>query len=97
MFGHPAWLSPIIKSELKRINKVVRAQTGRDLLIIGIEKTGAFVTHFEELDRTETGAPLFPNGTYALLTDAYIKDRIIFSRSDKTLRSGYLFRAQVFL
>jgi hypothetical protein len=83
MFGHPAWLSPIIKSELKRINKVVRAQTGRDLSIIGIEKTGAFVTHFEELDRTETGEPFFPNGTYALLTDPYIKERIIFSSSDK--------------
>lgn len=83
MFGHPAWLSPIIKMELKRLNAVVRVQTGRDLLIIGIEKSGAFVTHFDEVDRTKTGEPFFPNGTYALLTDQYIKERIIFSSSDK--------------
>jgi len=83
MFGHPAWLSPIIKSELKRLNAVVRDQTGNDLLIIGIEKSGTFVTHFEEVDRTKTGEPFFPSGTYALLTDQYIKERIIFSSSDK--------------
>ncbi len=83
MFGHPAWLSPIIKGELKRLNKVLRNHTARDLLIIGIEKSGSFVTHFEEIDRTETGSPFFPNRTYALLTDKYIKARVIFSDSDK--------------
>jgi hypothetical protein len=83
MFGHPAWLSPIIKSELKRLNEIVRTQTGNDLLIIGVEKTGAFVTHFEELDQTQTGEPLFRPGTYSLLTDKYIKERVIFSVSDK--------------
>jgi hypothetical protein len=83
MFGHPAWLSPIIKTELKRLNQVVRTQTGSDLLIIGVEKTGSFVTHFEELDQTQTGEPFFPVGTYALLTDKYIKERVIFSTSDK--------------
>ena len=83
MFGHPAWLSPIIKTELKRLNVKVRELTGHDLLILGIEKTGAFVTHFEEIDRTASGDALFPNGTYALLTDKYIKERIVFSVSDK--------------
>lgn len=83
MFGHPAWLSPLIKAELKRLNRIVRAATGTDLLILGIEKTGAFVTHFEEIDRTATGEAFFPKGTYALLTDQYIKERIIFSASDK--------------
>ena len=83
MFGHPAWLSPIIKTELKRLNTVVRSMTESDLLIIGIEKSGSFVTHFDEIDQTETGKPLFLNGTYALLTDKYIKDRVVFSRSDK--------------
>jgi len=83
MFGHPAWLSPIIKTELTRLNQVVRTQTGSDLLIIGVEKTGAFVTHFEELDQTQTGEPFFPVRTFALLTDKYIKERVIFSTSDK--------------
>lgn len=82
-FGHPAWLSPIIKLELKRLNQIVRMQAGSDLLIIGVEKTGAFVTHFEELDQTQTGEPRFPPATYALLTDKYIKERVIFSASEK--------------
>lgn len=96
MFGHPAWLSPIIKSELKRLNKVVRAATAEDLLIIGIEKSGAFVTHFEELDATETGEPRFPNRTYALLTDSYIKERVIFSTSDKPYGQDTYFGRKIF-
>jgi len=83
MFGHPAWLSPLIKAELKRLNKIVREHTGDDLLIIGVEKSGAFVTHFEEVDKTSSGEAFFPNRSYALLTDEYIKKRVIFSVSDK--------------
>lgn len=83
MFGHPAWLSPLIKTELGRLNQIVRSSTGEDLLIIGVEKSGAFVTHFEEVDMTESGAPYFPNHSYALLTDEYIKQRIVYSVSDK--------------
>ena len=83
MFGHPAWLSPVIKAELKRLNAVVRQSTGEDLLILGIEKTGAFVTHFEEIDKTASGQPYFPDRSYALLTDEYIKQRIVFSVSEK--------------
>ena len=83
MFGHPAWLSPRIKTELQRLNQIVRDATGNDILIIGVEKTGAFVSQFEEIDRTISGEPYFPNHSYALLTDDYIKQRIIFSLSDK--------------
>jgi len=83
MFGHPAWLSPLIKTELKRLNKIVREHTGNDLLIIGVEKTGAFVTHFEEVDKTSSGEPYFQNRSYALLTDEYIKQRVVYSQSDK--------------
>jgi hypothetical protein len=83
MFGHPAWLSPLIKTELKRVNKIVRDRTGNDLVIVGVEKSGAFVSHFEEVDKIESGEPYFPNRSYALLTDEYIKQRIVFSVSDK--------------
>lgn len=96
MFGHPAWLSPIIKSELTRLNNIVRAATGEDLLIIGVEKTGTFVTHFEEVDCTDTGAPFFSNGTYCLLTDSYIKERIIFSDSDKPYGADTYFGRKLF-
>lgn len=84
LFGPPAWLSAAISKELKRINQKVRASTGQDLLVFGIEKTGAFVQHFEEIDQTETpGQQLFSARQYMLLTDKYIKDRILHSDSNK--------------
>jgi hypothetical protein len=96
VFGHPAWLSAAISQELKRLNAKVRAQTGRDLLILGIEKTGAFVTHFDDLDKTSSGEPRFPNSTFFLPTDAYIKERIIFSTSDKRYGEDTYFGRKVF-
>jgi hypothetical protein len=54
VFGPPAWLSAAISTELKRLNAVVRTKTGNDLILLGVEKTGAFVTHFDEIDQTET-------------------------------------------
>lgn len=84
LFGHPAWLSAAISSELQRLNAKVRELTGNDLVIVGIEKSGAFVTHFEELDRSETpGTTRFEPRDYLLLTDKYIKERVIFSASAK--------------
>ena len=50
VFGQPAWLSQSIKHELKRLNEVAKPYTDdQDILVIGIEKSGAFVTHFEQL------------------------------------------------
>jgi hypothetical protein len=83
-FGPPAWLSAAISKELKRLNQKVQSKTGRDLLILGIEKSGEFVTHFEEMDQTETpGQVLFEQRAYMLPTDAYIKARIQLSNSQK--------------
>ena len=83
-FGPPAWLSAAISDELKRLNATVRGNTGKDLTIVGIEKTGNFVSHFEEIDQTESpGAERFPVRSYLLLTDRYIKERIVYSESEK--------------
>lgn len=50
VFGQPAWLSQSIKQELKRLNEVAKSFTdGHDMLIVGIEKSGTFVTHLEQL------------------------------------------------
>jgi hypothetical protein len=83
IFGHPAWLSAAMSLELKRINAIVRKATERDLLILGVEKSGAFVMHFDEIDKGEDGSPKFAPRTYMLPTDQYIKQRIIFSTSTK--------------
>jgi len=84
VFGPPAWLSAALSRELKSLNQKVQAAAGQDLLILGIEKTGAFVQHFEEIDQTETpGQQLFAARHYMLLTDGYIKERILHSDSGK--------------
>ena len=84
VFGPPAWLSAAISAELKRINGIFRQKTGTDLLLIGIEKTGTFVTHFDEIDQTDQpGVARFEPKSYLMLTDCYIKDRISLSDSAK--------------
>jgi hypothetical protein len=87
VFGPPAWLSAAISAELKRINTIVCRETGNDLIIVGIEKTGEFVTHFDEIDHTETpGQYLTPPQSFVLLTDGYIKKHI--QQSSSTRRYG---------
>lgn len=83
VFGPPAWLSAAISKELSAINAEFRKTTGQDILILGIEKTGDFITHFCELDKKEDGLPLFKPGQYFMPTDSYIKRNIIFSDSKK--------------
>ena len=78
MYGTPAWLSTPIRAELTRINAAQKAFTNQDMMILGIEKTGAFVRHFEMLDgRTEDDCVQFPPGRQLLLTDEYIRRHIV--------------------
>ena len=97
VFGHPAWLSAAISTELKRLNALVREQSGHDLLIVGIEKSGTFVTHFDEIDTTETpGAELFAPRSFFMPSDPYIKSRVIFSVSPKRYGEDTYFGRKVF-
>lgn len=79
VFGHPAWLSHAIYRELKRINEAARRVIDTDLLLIGVEKSGAFVDHYEVLDaptRGMSGKPRFGPQTEVLLTNEYIRAHI---------------------
>ena len=77
-YGTPAWLSTPVRGELARINGAQRRLTNRDMMIIGIEKTGAFANHFEMLDvREDDGEPRFPTESFLLLTDEYIRRHIV--------------------
>jgi NurA domain len=96
IFGPPAWLSAAIRHELQRINLLVREKTGNDIIIVGIEKSGNFVDHFEEIDKQEDGSQLFPFGTYFLPTDTYIKERVIFSDSPKRYGADTYFGRKFF-
>lgn len=85
VFGHPAWISQRMHSELVRLNQLIRCATGGlDLLLMGIEKTGQFVEHLNLIDLYANGTTgRFPEQGVALLTDQYIKRNIIFSASPK--------------
>jgi hypothetical protein len=84
VFGHPAWLSHTISQELIRINEAAKEFTdGQDLLLIGIEKSGAFVNHFAEIAVDKDGQEAIPSQVACLLTDDYIKRNIVYSESDR--------------
>lgn len=81
VFGTPAWLSTPIRSEVARINQKQADVTGTDMMILGIEKSGAFVRHFEMLDDSET---TFINpGQVLCLDNAYIRRHIVPSDGDR--------------
>ena len=49
-----------IRTELKRLNGLVCQHTDNDLLLLGIEKSGTFVTHLQEIDE-----PRRPGSAYS--------------------------------
>src|SRR5205823_6312626 len=61
-----------------------------------VEKTGAFVTHFDELDKREDGSVNFAPRTYMFPTDRYIKERIVFSNSEKRYGLDTYFGRKIF-
>ncbi len=80
VFGPASWLTKVISEEIKRINEAQKQYSGQDLIILGVEKTGAFVNHFESIDTNVSGIKgTFPRGKALLLDDKYIKKNIIFS------------------
>ncbi|MDA8079040.1 MAG: DNA double-strand break repair nuclease NurA [Nitrospiraceae bacterium] len=96
VFGPPAWMSAAMKKELQRLNAVVREKTGNDMIIVGIEKSGNFVAHFADIDKRDDGGQNFQPESYFLPTDAYIKQRIIFSDSDKQYGKDTYFGRKLF-
>ncbi|MCK5136990.1 MAG: DNA double-strand break repair nuclease NurA [Bacteroidales bacterium] len=83
-FSTWSWMNKSIITELARINELQKKLTKKELLLFGIEKSGTFYNHFEEVDTTiEDNKDRFPNQSAFLLSDGYIKRNIIFSESDK--------------
>jgi hypothetical protein len=83
LFGHPAWLTPYLRRELQRINNLCHAQ-GFGLAVLGYEKSGAFVEHFERLDASPERGPRsrHPAGTAFGLDAAYINRNITLRPAD---------------
>ncbi|OQY55073.1 MAG: nuclease [Candidatus Parabeggiatoa sp. nov. 2] len=84
VFSTSSWLTKSIIDELRRLNELAKKVNHQELLILGIEKSGTFVNHFEDIDTTKEGiSDHFPNQSALLLDDEYIKKNIIFSESEK--------------
>lgn len=100
VFGAPAWLSTEIRKELSRINDEAKKATRDsefDLLLLGIEKTGAFMDHLTDLDKGIRGElDALPRQSVMLLSDDYIKQRIIFSASDRAYGRNTYFGRKAF-
>ena len=78
VFSTASWLAIPIRAELNRINKKVKDELGNDLIILGIERTGNFVNHFNAIDtKKDGGEDNFPNQSAFLLTNSYIKKNIV--------------------
>lgn len=96
-FSTWSWINKSIIIELARINNLQKKQTERDLLIFGIEKSGTFYNHFEEVDTKADGTTdRFMNQSAFLLSDGYIKRNIIFSESDKLYGQDTYFGRKLF-
>ena len=79
IFGTPASILRPIREELKRINTEARKANGTDIVLFGVEKTGRFKEHWEQLDWQEEIGPAsrFPDQTVSALHDEYIKENIV--------------------
>ena len=79
IFGTPASILRPIREELKRLNKEARNINGKDIVVFGIEKTGRFREHWEQLDWKEGVGPgsRFRDQTVVALDDEYIHKNIV--------------------
>lgn len=97
VFSTSSWLTKVISYELNRINNKQKKINQTDLIIFGIEKSGTFVNHFEDIDTTINGIKdKFPKESIFLLYDQYIKDNIIFSESKKPYGQDTYFGRKLF-
>lgn len=98
IFGHPAWLTPCVRAEFLRLNALAQRANGHDLIVLGIEKTGQFVAHFEELDWCDDRGPRgkFPVQTTFALDDAYIKRNVVMRDSEKAHGDATYFGRKIF-
>ena len=79
IFGTPASILRPIREELQRLSREARRINGTDVVVFGIEKTGRFREHWEQLDWQDGVGPgsRFPEQTVIVLDDEYIHKNIV--------------------
>lgn len=87
VFSTASWLAIPIRSELARINSKAKEELQTDLIILGVERTGNFVNHFQAIDTKKDGTDEnFPKQSAFLLNNDYIKSNIVINDSP-----GYIY------
>ena len=78
VFGMPSWLKDHLQAEITRIHGELTRAGRPGLLLMGVEKTGQFVEHFEELDWADADGPRqhLANGTVLVPTSEYVYQHI---------------------
>lgn len=80
VFSTSSWLAKTFRVELARINNAVKESCKQELLIMGIEKSGSFVNHFEDIDTQKNGEiDNFPEQSVFLPTNKYICENIVLN------------------
>ena len=85
IFGAPASILRPIREEFVRLNDIARQATGNDIAVFGIEKSGGFFDHWEQIDHDDKKGPRahYDNGAVIPLADDYIRQNIKPGKTDK--------------
>ncbi len=87
IFGMPAWLKDHIQRDVARIHNDLVGEGRLGLLLMGLEKTGEFIDHLEELDWHEGEGPRqqLPNGTALVPTTEYVYTHVVPNPSPREI------------
>ncbi len=74
IFGTPASLLGSIRKELKSLNQIAMDKAGTEIALFGLEKSGRFKEHWQQLDWQDNQGPRsgFPEKTVIVPDDEYI-------------------------
>lgn len=87
LFGSPAGILQSVRDEIWRINKSAKTVTGKDIALLGVEKTGKFYEHWEKIDHDdEKNAPRskYSNGTVIAPSGKYIRKNVSPNKTNKS-------------
>ena len=80
IFGTPASILRPVRAELLRLNEVARkANDGKDIVLLGVEKTGSYCDHWEQIDwdKQQGQRTKYPPKTIITPCGKYVRENIV--------------------
>lgn len=83
-FGQFAAVVPYVQKELQRINELCLQETGQNILLFSLIKSGQFFEHFEQLDFDDVQGPdrRYEPQTVLLPDISYIHEAVVYRSPD---------------